>query len=81
MPGNHPGAFQHAMEQAFYGPLGHLTVPLSQRHFATPDKLPSYAERIAELKAKGARLVTVFGIGRVCHIVHIRLRRLAKTLV
>jgi glucosamine-6-phosphate deaminase len=68
LPGNHPGAFQHAMEQAFYGPLGHLTVPLSQRHFATPDKLPSYAERIAELKAKGARLVTVFGIGRVCHI-------------
>ena len=68
LPGNHPGAFQHAMEQAFYGPLGHLTVPLSQRHFASPDKLPSYAERIAELKAKGARLVTVFGIGRVCHI-------------
>ena len=57
LPGNHPGAFQHAMEQAFYGPLGHLTVPLSQRHFATPDKLPSYAERIAELKAKGARFL------------------------
>lgn len=68
LPGDHPGAFQHAMEQAFYGPLGAATVPLSQRHFATREKLPTYGQRIGELKAKGARLVTVFGIGRVCHI-------------
>ena len=27
-----------------------------------------YAERIAELKANGAELVVIFGIGRVCHI-------------
>src|SRR5437870_4413593 len=29
-----PGAFQTAMEQAFYGPLGERTVPRPQRHFA-----------------------------------------------
>jgi glucosamine-6-phosphate deaminase len=68
LPPDNPGAFQNAMETAFYGPLGDLTVPVSQRHFATPDELPRYAERIAELKRQGARLVTVFGIGRMCHI-------------
>jgi glucosamine-6-phosphate deaminase len=68
LPGNHPGAFQNAMEHAFYGPLGALTVPLSQRNYATPQNLPTYAEKIAALKAKGAKLITVFGIGRVCHI-------------
>ena len=31
-------------------------------------ELPTYAEQIAELKKQGAKLVTVFGIGRVCHI-------------
>ncbi len=65
---NDPGAFQNAMESAFYGPLGPLTVPIAQRWFATPDRLPHYAERIAELKAKGAELTVIFGIGRVCHI-------------
>ena len=35
LPGDDPGAFQNAMEQAFYGPLGKLTVPSKQRHFAT----------------------------------------------
>jgi glucosamine-6-phosphate deaminase len=63
-----PGAFQNAMEQAFYGPLGKLTVPKAQRHFATPNSLPKYGEQIRALKKKGARLITVFGIGRVCHI-------------
>jgi hypothetical protein len=66
-PDNH-GAFQYAMEQAFYGPLGKLTVPPKQRHFAVKTELPSYAAQIAELKKQGAKLVTVFGIGRVCHI-------------
>jgi glucosamine-6-phosphate deaminase len=56
------------MEQAFYGPLGKLTVPKTQRHFATKSSLPEYGVRIRALKKKGARLVTVFGIGRVCHI-------------
>jgi glucosamine-6-phosphate deaminase len=68
LPPETPGAFQHAMEQAFYGPLGRNTVPPAQRHFAVKTELPSYAEQIAELKKKDAKLVTVFGIGRVCHI-------------
>lgn len=68
LPGNDPGAFQNAMQAAFYGPLGAGTVPVPQRFFATPDRLPEYPERIAELKTQGAELVVVFGIGRVCHI-------------
>lgn len=63
-----PASFQNAMEKAFYGPMGDLTVPAGQRNFATRANLPSYAEKIARLKADGARLVTVFGIGRMCHI-------------
>jgi glucosamine-6-phosphate deaminase len=68
LPGSTPGAFQHAMEQAFYGPLGKLTVPAKQRHFAVKTELPTYAQQIGELKKQGTKLVTVFGIGRVCHI-------------
>ena len=63
-----PGAFQNAMENALYGPLGTLTIPEGQRNFATKDNLPLYGEKIAKLKAEGAILVTVFGIGRVFHI-------------
>jgi glucosamine-6-phosphate deaminase len=68
LPSDNSGAFQYAMEQAFYGPLGNATVPKAQRHFALKNELPSYAEQIGDLKKKGAKLVTVFGIGRVCHI-------------
>lgn len=68
LPSNDPGAFQNAMQQAFYGPLGKLTVPESQRNFATKDVLPTYGNRIGELRAKGAKLTVIFGIGRVCHI-------------
>jgi glucosamine-6-phosphate deaminase len=68
LPSDNPGAFQYAMEQALYGPLGKLTVPAAQRHFALKDELPTYAAQIGELKKGGAKLVTVFGIGRVCHI-------------
>ena len=68
LPSSNPGAFQYAMQQAFYGPLGELTIPESQRHFATPDVLPSYAERIGEVRAGGGKLGVIFGIGRVCHI-------------
>jgi glucosamine-6-phosphate deaminase len=56
------------MEHALYTPLGRLTVPPRQRHFAVKDQLPTYAAQIGDLKQQGARLVTVFGIGRVCHI-------------
>ena len=68
LPGSSPGAFQNAMEDALYGPLGALTVPKRQRHFATRRELPTYADRIARLRKRGAKLVVVFGVGRVCHI-------------
>ena len=61
-------SFQNAMEQALYNPLGDLTVPVSHRNFATKENLPTYPEKIAELKAQGAKLVLVYGIGRMCHI-------------
>jgi glucosamine-6-phosphate deaminase len=56
------------MEHAFYGPLGKLTVPEDQRNFATKDNLPTYPEKIAELRKDGAQFAVIFGIGRVCHI-------------
>lgn len=68
LPPDNPGSFQYAMEHAFYGPLGARTVPVRQRHFAWKSELPTYAEQIRDLRQAGARLVTVFGIGRVCHI-------------
>ena len=61
-------SFQSAMENAFYNPLGDLTVPKEQRNFATKENLPTYPEKIAKLKAEGAKLVLVYGIGRMCHI-------------
>ena len=61
------GAFQYAMEQALFNPLGELTVPATQRNFATKDNLPTYPGKIAALKAEGAKLVLVYGIGRMCH--------------
>jgi glucosamine-6-phosphate deaminase len=68
LAGSERGSFQEAMEGAFYGPLGKLTVPKSQRHFATRKALPQYGARIGAIRRKGGRLVTVFGIGRACHI-------------
>lgn len=68
MPGNQPGGFEHAMGEALFKPLGKLTVPPNQRNFATKKNLPTYAKKIADLKKAGAKLVTVYGIGRVCHI-------------
>ncbi len=56
------------MEKALYEPLGDLTVPVAQRNFATKDNLPKYPEKIAALRAKGARMITVYGIGRATHI-------------
>jgi len=68
LPAKDPGAFQNAMEQAFYNPLGKLTVPPAQRHYATKRELPKFGEQIAAVRDKGGKLVTVFGIGRACHI-------------
>ncbi len=67
-PGNRPGGFQHAMTSALFEPLGKYTVPSRQRNFATKSNLPTYPGKIAALKGRGARLVTVYGIGRACHI-------------
>ena len=61
-------SFQTAMENAFYNPLGELTVPKEQRNFATKENLPTYPAKIAALRAEGAKLVLVYGIGRMCHI-------------
>jgi glucosamine-6-phosphate deaminase len=68
LPPDDPGAFQNAMGGALYGPLGEATVPVGQRFFATRTSLPEYADRIEALRAKGAKLVVVYGIGRACHI-------------
>lgn len=61
-------SFQYAMEQAFFNPLKQLTVPENQRNFATRENLPTYAQKIKDLKSEGAKLVLVYGIGRMCHI-------------
>ena len=61
-------SFQNALENAFYNPLGELTVPKDHRNFATKENLPTYPEKIAALKKDGAKLVLVYGIGRMCHI-------------
>ncbi len=68
LPPSNPAAFQNAMEQALYNPLGKLTIPKSHRHFAVKKTLPLYAKKIGDLRKNGARLVTVYGIGRVMHI-------------
>jgi glucosamine-6-phosphate deaminase len=68
LPADDPAAFEYAMKQAFFNPLESLTVPAAQRNFATKDNLPAYADKIAELKAGGAKIVLVFGIGMACHI-------------
>jgi glucosamine-6-phosphate deaminase len=65
---DNPGAFQNAMENILYGPLGELTVPVDQRNFATKENLPTYKSKIHDLKSEGAKLVTIFGIGRAFHI-------------
>lgn len=68
LPADNSGAFQFAMEQALYGPLGNLSIPANQRFFATKKLLPTYPQRIGELRAKGAKMVVIYGIGRVFHI-------------
>ncbi|NLJ49625.1 MAG: glucosamine-6-phosphate isomerase [Candidatus Atribacteria bacterium] len=68
LPSTNPGAFRNAMENALYGPLGNLTVPENQRHFATRDELPLYNSQIMDLRSKGAKFVVIYGIGWVFHI-------------
>lgn len=68
LPPSHPGAFTNAMDSALYGPLGKLTSPKKQRHFATKTELPKYGDKIGELRDKGAKFVVVYGIGWIFHI-------------
>ena len=68
MPGDAAGGFEHAMGDALFGPLGKRAVPKSQRNFAIKTNLPTYAQKIGAIKKQGGRLVTVYGIGRACHI-------------
>lgn len=68
MPGHAAGGFEHAMREALFGPLGKYTVPRSQRNFAVKSNLPTYARKIDAIRQQGGRLVTVYGIGRACHI-------------
>lgn len=60
-------SFEYAMKAAFFNKLKH-PIPKIQRNFATRTNLPTYPEKIAALKAEGAKLVLVYGIGRACHI-------------
>ncbi|MBR3837316.1 MAG: glucosamine-6-phosphate isomerase [Clostridia bacterium] len=62
-----PASFEYSMKEAFFNKLNE-TVPESQRNFATKENLPTYPGKIAALKAEGAKLVLVYGIGRMCHI-------------
>ncbi|MBE7048429.1 MAG: glucosamine-6-phosphate isomerase [Ruminococcaceae bacterium] len=68
LPANDPAAFQNAMCDALFSPLGDLTVPENQRNFATKENLPTYVSKIEALKKEGVKLVLVYGIGRMCHI-------------
>ena len=68
LPSDNPASFEYSMKEAFFNKLGENTVPENQRNFATKNNLPTYPEKIAALKAEGAKLVLVFGIGRMCHI-------------
>ena len=68
LPNTDPASFEYSMKQAFFDKLGENTIPPSQRNFASKENLPTYPEKIAKLKAEGAKLVLVFGIGRACHI-------------
>ncbi len=68
LPADNPASFEYSMKQAFFDKLGENTIPECQRNFATKENLPTYPEKIAKLKAEGAKLVLVFGIGRMCHI-------------
>lgn len=68
LPSDNPASFEYSMKEAFFNKLGDNTVPPSQRNFATKDNLPAYPEKISALKEQGAKLVLVFGIGRMCHI-------------
>ncbi len=61
-------SFAHMIQNAFFTPLGDLTIPAAQRNYASQDNLHKYPERIAALKAAGAVIVTTCGIGRMMQL-------------
>jgi glucosamine-6-phosphate deaminase len=61
-------SFAHMIMDAFFTPLGELTIPLHHRNFATQSNLPKYSEKITALKNSGALVVTTCGIGRMMHL-------------
>lgn len=64
-----PRSFQHALKSAFYDKLTEKNkIPSAQQFFATKEMIGEYAGRIDSLRADGAKLVVVYGIGRACHI-------------
>jgi len=67
-PADSPESLSSEMRRIFYEQLGDLTVPDTQRHFATKEGIVRYPEEIFALQDKGAKLVTVYGIGRDFHI-------------
>jgi glucosamine-6-phosphate deaminase len=68
LPNTNPASFEYCMKTAFFNTLGDLTVPENQRNFAAKWNLPTYSEKIEKLKTEGAKLILVYGIGRMCHI-------------
>ncbi|MBQ7500054.1 MAG: glucosamine-6-phosphate isomerase [Clostridia bacterium] len=65
---DNPASFEYSMTEALFDPLGEYTVPVNQRNFATKENLPTYPGKIKALREEGAKLVLVYGIGRMCHI-------------
>jgi glucosamine-6-phosphate deaminase len=61
------GSFSDGMTDVFYGRI-EKSVPLVQRNFATKENLPTYPGKIHDIKSRGGKLITIYGIGRACHI-------------
>jgi|AGTN01.2.fsa_nt_gi hypothetical protein len=61
-------SFENALLKAFFWPLGALTVPMGQRNYATQYNLPKYANKLSELKARGAFVMMVYHIGRMMNV-------------
>lgn len=68
MTGDCSASFEYAMTNQFFNRIRGAGIPKGQRNFATKENLPTYETKIAALKKEGAKLVLVYGIGRVCHI-------------
>jgi glucosamine-6-phosphate deaminase len=67
MAGTNKASFEYAMTTQFFD-LIKKPHPKAQRNFASKENLPTYEQKIADVKAKGGRQVLVYGIGRMCHI-------------